>query len=348
MTTATLFESGHYSDDWRESHESALALARDVGNERGEAALLNSLGFLELGTRLSWAQEHFRRALKIFESIDDDGGRALALAGLAFADRMDGNYDRALRTYQTAVADFRVAGDLAGEAYTLKAMGRIHADWQDFETAEGLLNSSLAICKKLGSVRLTAQAQYELGEMRLRQGRLADAIEALEPVQQWTLETGDVIGQAYALCGLGNARRLTGDLPGAEIALMTALELTGQGDDRLIRGRILLALAELDHALGRDVLAMSRAQEAIKVFDEFSSAGLWHARAYELVGRLHKQGGRFVEAQRSWDRAIELASAADLELAGQLASALARLQSAMRTYPQGRPEAEAGAADALT
>jgi tetratricopeptide (TPR) repeat protein len=329
VTTATLFESGHYSDDWRESHESALALVRSARNERGEAALLSSLGFLELGTRLSWAQEYFGQALKIFEAIDDDGGRALALAGLAFADRMDGNYDRALQTYRIAVADFRTAGDLAGEAYTLKAMGRIHADWQDFGTAEELLNSSLAICKKLGSVRLTAQAQYELGEMHLRQGRLTDAIEALEPVQQWTMETGDVIGQAYALCALGNARRLIGDLNGARVALVTALELTGRGDDRLIRGRILLALAELDHALDRDGLAMSRTREAIRVFDEFSPAGLWHARAYELAGRLHEQVGRFVEAQRSWDRAIELAGEADLELVGQLASGLARLRSSV-------------------
>lgn len=329
VTTATLFESGHYSDDWRESHESALALARSARNERGEAALLSSLGFLELGTRLSVAQEHFGEALKIFEAIGDDGGRALALAGLAFADRMDGNYDRALRTYRTAVAGFRAAGDLAGEAYTLKAMGRIHADWQDFGTAEELLNSSLAICKKLDSVRLTAQAQYELGEMYLRQGRLTDAIEALEPVQQWTMETGDVIGQAYALCGLGNARRLIGDLSGAKVALTTALELTTRGDDRLIRGRILLALAELDHALDRNGLAMSRTREAIRVFDEFSPAGLWHARAYELAGRLHEQVGRFAEAQRSWDRAIELAGEADLELVGQLARGLARLRSSV-------------------
>ena len=326
VTSATLFESGSYSDDWRESHASALKAVRSARNRRGEAALLYSLGSLETAVNLAAAQDYFEQALSTFEEISDDQGQALALAGLAFIDRHRGCYELALPKYQRAVEWFRTAEDPAGEAYTLKTMAQIHADWLDFDTSQQLLDRAWSICQELGSIRLAAQVEYELGELELRRGRLQAAAAAFASVLEQTRQTGDVIGQAYALAGLGNARRLIGDLTGAQSALGEALELTRGLDDRLIHGRVLVALAELDYAKGRFDLALRRTVEATEVLGKLGSAILWHARALEVLGRLHEQAGRASLAEHAWQSALDHATGADTALVSRLTAELARLR----------------------
>src|SRR5256884_2139148 len=51
MTTVTLFEARSYLDDWRDTHEIALAAAKFGRNRRGEAAMLYSPGAFSLGER---------------------------------------------------------------------------------------------------------------------------------------------------------------------------------------------------------------------------------------------------------------------------------------------------------
>jgi DNA-binding SARP family transcriptional activator len=48
MTLMTLFESDYQADNWRRTHDVALAAARRGGNRMGEAAMLYSLGHLEV------------------------------------------------------------------------------------------------------------------------------------------------------------------------------------------------------------------------------------------------------------------------------------------------------------
>lgn len=325
VTSVTLFESGFYSDEWRESHAVALDVARRAASLRGEAALLYSLGTLEIGVNMLSASENFRQALRIFEDIGSDHGQALALTGLAFADRLCGNYDSALALYEKAMAGFQSAGDLAGKAHILKTIAQIHTDQLHFDAAEQLLEQSVAICQKIGTARLTAQAKYEQAELYLRRGNPERAVEAFESVLGLTLQLGDAIGQAYALAGLGNARRKRDDFAGSESALKSALALANNTGDRLIRGRILLALAELDYARDRCNVAMARIDETISILRELGSARVWHARALELLGRVHEQAGRTVVAEHVWRSAIELTGAADPALTSQLSDQLARL-----------------------
>lgn len=324
VTSATFFESGIYNDDWQESHLNAIEVTRRAGNRRGEAALLYSLGTMELRINLPMASHYFKESLKIAEEISDYQACALALDGLGFMERLNGNCEAALACYAEAAERFRTAGDPIGEAHALKSSAQIHMDRLNFDVAERLLDSSLALCQKFGTIRPTAQVQHELAELQLRRGRFAAASEVFESVLRWTQETGDVIGQAYALTGLGNARRMLGNLAGAEIALTAALELADKAGDRLARGRALLALAELHFARDRLEYALSRADDAIRVLHEFGSAQVWQARVLELLGLVHERAGRRSVAEHAWQSAKELAGTADPALSGRLVRKLAR------------------------
>lgn len=336
-TAVTVFETGLHGDDWRESHASALSAVRDADNRRGEAALLYSLGTLETSVRVTTASSYFDKSLKIFDEIGDKQGQALAVSGLALVDALKGDYDRALARYERAIAEFRDIEDLVSEAYTLKSMAQICADRLEYVAAERMLDEALLKSRKIGAPRLTAQVKYALAELHLRRGRAERAVDALSPVLRLTRDAGDVVGQAFALACAGCARLMLGDLPGAERALMEALDLAGRVDNRLIQGRSLLGLSELHLARDEDRLALVRVEEAIGVFREHGAEGVWQARALELLGRVHERAGRLGVAVHAWQAAAELAGHADTVLAGQIARSLARVRAATPELTPPRP-----------
>jgi hypothetical protein len=213
------------------------------------------------------------------------------------------------------------------EGYTLKSMAQIYVDRRRYADAERMLDGALAITDKIGAPRLTAQVTYALAELQLRRGRPEPAADALTVVLRITRETGDVVGQAFALACTGSARLMLGDFAGAESALSEALDLARRAGNRLIRGRSLLGLAEL--YLGRDEehLALARVEEAIVVFREHGGEGVWQARALDLLGRIHERAGRPGIAVHAWQAAAELADCADAVLAEQIARSLTRVRS---------------------
>jgi hypothetical protein len=125
----------------------------------------------------------------------------------------------------------------------------------------------------------------------LRRGRAEAAADALSRVLRLARESGDIVGEAFALASLGNARRMLGDFAGAEDVLSAALALAGHADNRLIHGRSLLGLAELHLAEDEEHAALARVEEAIAVFHEHGAKGVWPARALELLGRIHERVG---------------------------------------------------------
>lgn len=326
-TTVTLFESGLYGDDWRGTHASALELTRRTGNKRGEAALLYSLGTLEVGAHISTASHYFEQAQKAFEEINDDQGQAMARTGLALVDSLEGRHEAALAGYMQAVGGFRTVRDLASEGYTLKTMAQLAADHLDLAAAEQLLDEALTIARKLGAIRLKAQIHYALGEIALRRSRFEQAADGFAAALRLARQIGDKIGQAYALVGLGNAARILGDFSNARSTLGEALDLAGTIGHRLIRGRALLALAEIHLAGDEENLALARADEALSVFREYGDRTVWQANALALLGRIHERCGRPAIALHAWQKAAELAGTIDFTLVSDIGEALVRLAS---------------------
>jgi DNA-binding SARP family transcriptional activator/tetratricopeptide (TPR) repeat protein len=306
-TAVTVFESGLYGDDWRDSHACALSSVRDAGNKRGEAALLYSLGTLETSVHVATASSYFGKSLKIFDEIGDKQGQAMAISGLALVDALMGDHDAALARYGQAIAVFRDIEDLASEAYTLKNMAQIRASRLQHAAAERMLDDALLISGKLGTPRLTAQVKYALAELQLHRGRAEQAVDVLSSVLRLSTEVGDTVGQGFARVCVGNARLMLGDLAGAESALAEALDSAGRAGNRLVRGRSLFGLAELHLARDEENAALARVEEAIGVFREHSPGGVWRAGALELLDRIHQRAARPDVAVHAWQAAAELA-----------------------------------------
>lgn len=83
ISAARFFHSRSYFADWRETHEVALAAARQAGDRQGEATILCSLGFLNVSTRrFARAMRLLTESRRLFQQLGDAEGEARVLSHL--------------------------------------------------------------------------------------------------------------------------------------------------------------------------------------------------------------------------------------------------------------------------
>ncbi|MFV2110306.1 BTAD domain-containing putative transcriptional regulator [Micromonospora sp. LOL_015] len=128
-TSVTLFEARRYFDDWRVTHEIALAEARRADNRRGEAVMLCSLGTLHLNQRqFEEAAQRLTLAMQLFGEVGDEHGQWLAMRGVAFLDRMHGRWDAAELHYDEAITGLRKAGDRLAVVQVMSSLAEVHIE----------------------------------------------------------------------------------------------------------------------------------------------------------------------------------------------------------------------------
>jgi tetratricopeptide (TPR) repeat protein len=282
VSSVTFFELGLYPGDWHQTHEAALAITMRAGNDRGTAALLHSLGLRSMSRDIEESRDYLRQSLELWDRLEDPHGRALALAGLANADRLAGDFEAAQNGYNLTLRCFEEVGDLAGQASALRGLGQIAMERDNIESAHGLLDVS----RQAGAERDVTQSMYSSAELLWRRGDFAQAEERLHQVHHKTHETGDVVGEGYSLLGLAITRTHTGAVSQADSDLRQAELLAERSGDVLLRGRILLARAELDLTSGRAERARAVLAEAVETFSRLGSPPLWRARCQALENRI--------------------------------------------------------------
>jgi DNA-binding SARP family transcriptional activator len=322
VTMVTLFESDYLVDDWRKTHEVALDATRRSANTRGEAALLLSLGNLALTDELSEATRYLQPALAIFTQLNDLHGRALALSALAFADRVRGHCGQALARYRQALADFRRCGECIGEIDALGSIAQIEMDWSHFDEARRLLNEASALCRTLSAPRATAQIEHRLAELYLRTGAWPAAEHSFRSALAMVRNEGDLVGEAYALAGLGALHTRTGQLSLAEADLSAAFGLTKQMPGNLAHGRVLLSLADLHLAKSDHRSASPLISEGLLIFSETRSALVMRARLLETRARIEELAGNPSAASIARREALGMLGDADPALFAALTEAL--------------------------
>jgi DNA-binding SARP family transcriptional activator len=322
VTAVTLFESDYRVEDWEKTHELALQATRKAKNVRGEAAVLCSLGTLALNGRLKEAPHHLELALRFFDQLDDAHGRALALSSLAFGDRLGGCCKQALARYQEALAGFRRVGDRVSEVDALTNMAQIQMDAENYGAAQRLLDQALAACNMMQAPRVAAQTKHRIGEFYLRTGDPLRAERSFREALQIVRDRRDLVGEAYALAGLGMVWTELGRWELAHSDLSAALNLSRRMTSNIVHGRILLAFAELRLAQADREGATALISEALLLFSENGAAPVWRARFLAVKARIDEQAGNPTAADAARREALRLAGDADPALSRALATTI--------------------------
>lgn len=292
----------------------AIAYWEEKGDEAPLARALVAQAIVELTLAdFQTAQRSLQRAVALAEKVGDKATLIPALNTLGNVYRQQGRPERALEIFERAR---RVVGDDTAwnMAFIFNNMGQCHEAMGEPERAAAYIQKALAVAERVKFRPRVANANTFLGEIRLAQGRDAEARPYFEAALALSRELHIPQSEARALQGIARL-----DLRGgrAELALAGATGAAAiyrEGGSRDLLAPALTLLGRCLHALGRDI-------EARKVFAE--------AIAEVEAVRTQLAGGE-ADAQSFLERQVapyqELVAL--LVDAGQPAEALARAEQA--------------------
>jgi len=249
--------------------EGALALYRELGNRRGVAGILSSLGSVAREqSRYARARELQTEALAEFEALGDRRGMAGARDSLGFAAWLEGDFATTTAECTQALAAFTELGDAEGAAGAELNLGVAAMYQGDHEAAAAALARSRELAEQVGFREGVAWALHERGLLAVRRGEPGAAAllhEALEIHRD-----------------LGDRWRVASVLDD-----LAAAALAGQPPDAARAARLLGAAQHIREVIGTAVAPCERADHAgtqasaRAALGEAAFAGLLRAGAAE-------------------------------------------------------------------
>jgi tetratricopeptide (TPR) repeat protein len=282
----TLFENRRYFQDWRVTHDLALAATRASGNRRGTAAMLCSLGSLTaFEQRYDQAWPLLEEAAQLFRELGHDHGYALSIRHQAYLYRLQGDLDSALAVFEEALALLQAAGDLVGEAHVLSNIAQIRLERGDADTAANDLKLALAAAEETGARRIHAQVLCRLGDLQLAADELTEAQRSFQRALDLVLVLHDRVGEAWAKLGLASVMLRLGRSEQADAMLRSACALAVHLGEAFVEARINLTIGQLHRGAGRLDQAASALSRALELFERLR-ANAWRERTLTLMNEI--------------------------------------------------------------
>jgi tetratricopeptide (TPR) repeat protein len=229
--------------------------------------------------RIHWLESQ-RNAARLTKDKTAEGQ---ALRNLGKAHAAIGDAVTAIECHQRALAIERETGNRREEAKNFGHLGSAYATLGETRKAIELYQQYLLMARQLGERRDEGAALSNLGAAYAKLGETLKAVQFLEQALDIAVDLGDRQGEGTALGHLGLAYAALGDTDKACDLYEKALLITREIGDRRSEGNTAfnsaLALAES----GDKILAIARAQAALRIFETFEDPNA--ARAQALLAR---------------------------------------------------------------
>jgi DNA-binding SARP family transcriptional activator len=191
------------------THRIALDSARQAGNRRGEAWVLNGLGYALGGTGDPDGLGYLQSSLAIRRETGDRIGEAQAANNLADTYLSLGRTDEGLELYRHALEVNREI-DRYSEGVSLVNLGTALLDLDRAGEAIGYLQQARDTFAEVDYVDGAGYALHELGRCYLSLRRDAEALSCLQEALSCHRAGGNRRGQAATLTSLGTAQSRVG------------------------------------------------------------------------------------------------------------------------------------------
>lgn len=225
-TLASFLDMQGHWQDWLSSQRVALAAAQRLDDRVGQAHAHRSIGCAHLRfDSHELARSHLRRAARLFGDIDDAMAVAQCWLNIAHTFEQQRRPSEALHHATRALEVTCAAGDLAGQAAALNAIGWCQLQLGDFEAAMTSCQRALGLHRRLGDRRSQAADLDSIGYAQLRLGRPAQAITCCGLAAELNRDLGDRAGESEALIHLGDAQQAASCPDAAREAWQRALAI---------------------------------------------------------------------------------------------------------------------------
>jgi DNA-binding SARP family transcriptional activator/tetratricopeptide (TPR) repeat protein/DNA-binding XRE family transcriptional regulator len=327
---------------WLDAERATLVAITVQAAEHGWHAYTSQLAAI-LGRYLSYGS-HYPEAIIIHSRAQvaarqagDTAGEAAALNALGLVAFHRGRYQQATDHLQQALALFRVIGDRIGQARALNNLGVVSFLQGHYAQAYEWWQQSKAVHREEGDQAGEASLLGNLGLLDLRQGRYEQASGRLQQSLALARMIGKRTTEFTALVNLGDVSLRQGAYQLATAQLQQALALARELSDRNHEASALVRLGEVSLRLGRYEQAADHLQQALALARETGDRED-EAEALNGLGEVLLGNGQPARARVRHAAALELAS----QIGGKYQQArahdgLARAHQAAGAPGQARP-----------
>jgi DNA-binding SARP family transcriptional activator/Flp pilus assembly protein TadD len=174
-----------------ESYERALAVRRELGDDKGAATVLSNLGLVDIDAgKNTSAIRRFTEALRVNRQLEYPFGEAQNLTNLGYASEKAGYLDEALRYYQRGL-DIRVEHcSLNDQAASLHSIGALLIIMGRVQDAMDHLGRGLRICQDNHARYGEGVTLMSIGDGHQALGKQAEARQAWQRAQEILADLG--------------------------------------------------------------------------------------------------------------------------------------------------------------
>ncbi len=156
----------------------ALQLAEKKQWKKGIANSYNQLGWFNfLKGEYSFALENYKKAIVLWDQLNDKKGKATALGRIGSVYQMQGDYSKAVSYYLTALKIAEEMGDKNKIAGILGNIGVVYDGQGDYAKALDYYFKALKIKEELGAKSLTGSTLCNIGVIYMKQADYPKALD---------------------------------------------------------------------------------------------------------------------------------------------------------------------------
>lgn len=322
----------------------ALTLAIQSENEEQRGLTLQALAVAyQLLNKPDDALGYFQQSLEVRQRLKDKRGIADSLGGISQVQASKGQMALALKTHLEEIQMRREIGDKKGLGDSLIDLGDVYRGLGQYDEVLKMTKEALEIEREVGNKTNEALALNDIGNAYLEKGQYEDARTYFEQALRLRQELKVPDDIAATLHNLGETSLDLGEYDQASTYYLRALELRRTAGDQEGESGDSDSLAILFSYQGHYGRALQAEAGALKSLGEAHESGFWLATITSDYGRALGEVGRFEDAQKALDKALELARqiknqpviAQALMFQGDMFFYAGDLKSAGRTYEEG-------------
>lgn len=259
------YQAQRHYDHALASFRRALKLYRSLQDVPGRARVLRHLGqALHLQGDTGQARNSYLEALRLAQETRDLTATALTYTRIAELYESQRLWARALASHERAYASWQQTGDQAGQTASLTAMGASHHQLRHYSRALYYLRQALADAQKLNDSTRTSQALTSTGQVYDELGNYEEALGYYARALRFMPAATPPAQRATALHVLATTHDSLGNWSDAIRALREAVPLAERGGSRV-------QLSSLYKALADDYRRKDDYQNALEALSRYSA-----------------------------------------------------------------------------
>lgn len=274
---AVLFErNGHYENS-RLIRERAVTVAGIMGDRKAEASSLVGLGgvHIALGSYAE-AHRCLTAGLRYAEDNGSERGQAAVLQELGRLEMLRDAPFAATPRYQQALDIMRKLGDLAGQCWTHCCLGEAYRELGQYESAFEHLHHARSVAQRIGDQSARAKSLFELAAVHRDLGDLPNSTKHCEDallVLDFT-PTPDLALSSLICIALAESKLGQNELNDATRYAQRAMALSQQTCDNITEARCHEILGDIQAAYHDHVTATEAWRAATDLYERTGMASL--------------------------------------------------------------------------